>query len=778
MLKTLVTFGGVPLSGAKPIVWAFTTGTTPFSSTFEVHSDHWPRIQRMIDSGRPQELVISDSTRKVRIKQLFAIHNTAPGDPYTRRFEVVDKRYWWQYPGVARDYNLAKKTGNRTIFGKKQTIKVPSAPEIVFDQIDYRQYTLGKTGKKRWTAQEAVKDILEQLEPADPKRKSYIPFRIDSFPIKDGGQFPLQNVMLADNGDIALDRLLGYIPGAALYIDSEGTAVVYNAADLSAAERHKAALPTSTYDGDFPDVIRRKAIRPKEIHVMYQREVEVVFVYTDDYGAQTSTAFNRETPFCENVIPTTDPETLVTYNDPDSPGKLITGKVPAGTWIPIRAWLEAMEDLRLATDPVVGWPWTFNTIRMHWNLGGLDGAFGARPDGKLDFDELGSLSARVNALKDHFRTHFQVNRRVMERVQDITAVRASMNPMTGQQVPARAWGQMTISPNHKGLHMQSRFDPKASGVHVLLDRLPNDEGDLIERSPLPLAVTMVDRDMGIFKISFTTSPYGTDAEWWPGHLEYDGATNSLTVPTMNLSDLDRNGTSVILGAKKQGSTNAHYLARKMEMRFILSIVPGAPNNKTRYHTVKVKASEVQEVYQSTYHITGGEGPPMDVFVNPGELAARFEWKDDVDANTTIKLLLGLDKDDPNKAGLPPDNPKTKHVDESAMNGYLLVNDGDQENGRHLKGHALTVAAEVYASYADSIEGSMNTRLPKLKTARDPWLVGNMESAAIEVAAYPDATVTVSHEFPGKQAPISRMALFPEMVRRLVLGIVPLRMGDK
>jgi len=754
ILKTLVTFGGVPLGGVQSIVWAFTTGTAPFRSAFSVRKADWPKIQAMI--GKPQDLVISDRSRKIRIQKLYALHQLPSDSPARVTFEVADKRHWWQYPIISRDYNMAKKTGNRIFLTPASSIKVPSVKSISDDQYDYRQYSL-KDGQSRWTAQDAVRDLLEQLEGEAGGH------RIDSFPITDGGQFALQNVMLHDSADVALGRLLSFIPGTQIYVDVSGTAVVFDGADLDATERHKESLPVSTYAGDFPALIDRKAIRPSTIKVHYQREVELAVEYEDDYTGQTSAGLNKNDPFVQNVIPTTDPETEVSYFDPIA-GEFVNGPVPAGTWVPVFEWLQAMNDLKGAESE----PWTFKTIRENWIIGNLEGALGARPN--VDQDLLGSISARVEALKANFRQTFQINRRYMERIQDITAIRANvLNPHTGHQGPSRAWGQICIVPSLKGEKINQRFDPDRTGYFTNLDTIPGNgtnNDNLTENPALPLNVEMVDRDLGIFHISFQSSPYGTDAGWYPCHLEFETKIGNQVPPKTHGRDLSKMDTEpVTAGAKLEGSTNGQFLAEKMEMRFILSIIPGAPNNKTRYHVETVSAADIQPLYRSQYRIQSGQGPALEVFISPGEQAARFAWQVDTPAKATMKRLLGLDSENPNSAGIPSGEP---------LDGFLLVNDGDQKGGRHLKGHALAVAAEVISAYADALQGSVKTRLP----AQNVSLVGNMSAAAIEVASYPDAEVSVTHEFPGQQAPISRMATMPEMVRQFVLGIIPFRKADK
>lgn len=330
--------------------------------------------------------------------------------------------------------------------------------------------------------------------------------------------------------------------------------------------------------------------------------------------------------------------------------------------------------------------------------------------------------------------------------------------------------------------MAQRFDPDRTGAYCNLQTLPpassrplssTNQEDVTDNTALPLQIAMLDPDRGIFQISHDHAPYGTEASWVPCHLEFGSAPNK---PTSHGRDLTKQKNQPMMpGVVMQGSSNGEFLRKKMEMWFMLTIVPGAPNNKRRYDTFVIEPKDVEERYRTNYRITDGVGPVMEVFITPGEMMARYGWKIDDECFKTIERLLGLNSEDPNKAGLV-DDPKTKKVDESQMLGFMLTNDGNVQHSkdRHLRGHAIAVAAEIYASYADGLEGQAVTRLPRHKTAGQPWLVGNMDSATIQVDGYPEAAVNVTHSFPGKQDPISRMALLFEPVRQLVLGIIPFR----
>jgi len=88
--------------------------------------------------------------------------------------------------------------------------------------------------------------------------------------------------------------------------------------------------------------------------------------------------------------------------------------------------------------------------------------------------------------------------------------------------------------------------------------------------------------------------------------------------------------------------------------------------------------------------------------------------------------------------------------------------------REIKPHAVSLAAELLANFADNVQGQVVTRMPDTGVK----LVGNMSGATIRVGSAPSGKVDAVHSFPGQQRQISRLAVMPESVRQLVLGIVP------
>lgn len=743
--KPSVTFAGVALAASGTLSWRFTTGTRPHIATLTVHRSSWDnKLKAKV--GREGTLLITDARgATISIERLTLLHEVPSSAPNLRSFIVADRRWRWQYTLISRDYNVPKKTGDRTA-----QINVPFEGFVTTDEYDYKGFSL-QGGERVWTARAALEDVIEQLR----REGDNFPFSVDSFPINEssGGkrEFTLQNVVLRDPGDVALSRLLAYIPGATVWVDAAGFVRVINGADLSAAERYFQNLPGATWDGERAITVKRKAIRPKRIIVHYQREVEVLFEYGDNFGSTTIATQNPVRPFIENVIQTVDDKTTVTEYDPIADKLIVKANLPPGTWVNFKSWLEAMDAIR----PPDSDPWTFDTIKLHWVAGDLDGVLGA---GGLDYDDTANVSMRVQAIKQHFRQSFRINRKLMDRTRDLKNVSAMLlDPYTGTRAPSRVWGQATVVPSSKG-RMSNRNDASKDFVYRVVDYFAPTQGAFsgrtIEAPHGPTKVNILDRDLGIFRLDWIVSPYGTDEKFIPCLMENE--SGSFSAPRRDLSKQDDEPMGS--GIKIERGSNSIFLSDRLSYRVLMTLIPGAPNNKRAFHREVVTAADVDSFTEGDWGISAGEGPDLEVFVAPTEATARFAWKDDSQASQTIGTLLGIDEDDPIESG----------IEGTELPGYVLSN---QE--RELYSHSRAMAAELYVNFADSIQGRVATVLPESGVG----IAGNMSGVTIQVAAHPSGKVSTMHEFPGTQKPISRLALMNEGARQVVLGIVRFSGGD-
>lgn len=746
MGKPSVRIAGVALDASAGFSWQLVEGVQPYTTTVSVPRQSWEdSLQGLVGSEVEIEIVDADG-QVVTIEGVTILYQAPSPTPARRAFVIADRRWKWRFPGVFRDYNVTRKTGDRTIADRN----VPVQVSTTVDTYDFLPYSLN--GDQVWTPQALLEDVLRIVHEA-----SGDPFRIDDVPIGDSGdrRFVVQDLELRDSGDVAIARALDRIPGTGIFVDLTGTTVVFDAADLNAQDAHFEGLPSSTYDGQKAEFIDRGSIRPSSIRVHYQREVEARFQFSDSYGSTlTTTGLDPNQPYLENVVQTVDPEMTVEEFDPES-RTTVTKTVPAGTWVSVEAFLNAAN-----ADPLnVSLPWNFDTISYFWFTeggAGLSAALGAEPD-KDRLQDV-TAAARVATLQRHFRQTFRINRRYMERVRSLRAVRvATLDPVTGARAPAAVWGEACIVTSDKGRRLSDRISSsQKSALYVNVDYLAasNNSGvNLVATSPGPAVVSILDEELGIFRVDYQGDPGGLAQAFIPSHV---ASADNPSVPRVPSGDLaDQELVSMGFSLAPQG-TNRHTILRdNMKFEAIMTFVPAAPNTKRQFHVEEVDAGDVASNYRGEFRIRNGEGPPMDVFVAPNEVTARFAWESDLDCPSTLTRLLALDSDDPQTAGVEgPDLP-----------GFVFAN-----GERIIPDHAQAVAAELLAPLADGVEGTIVHAVP----TRGPELVGNMTSTTIQVASAPSTKVQVISVFPPGQRPLSRLALLESATRRALLGTVTFR----
>jgi hypothetical protein len=761
--KATVSLGGTMLAGSGSIVWKFTTGVHPYMTTMSVHESKWEKLKAK--KGQPINLVITNSYGvKTTIEKLYILEEVPSGSPHIVSFSVADVRWKWNRKIIVRDYNMSKRTADKNF--DNQTLPVDNKQST--PKYDYRPFSLYQ-GEFVWKAEECLKDFMETMIGEDPSPGSGGSrdklYKIDS--LGASGEFSLQNISISDPGNLALQRLLSFIPGTNVWIDQKGVARFFNTLDVDKADNFIEGLPPSTWDGDKHERVERLKIRPNQVNVYYEREWELLLQYEDDWRTttQSNPVFNE--PWVENVIPTVFEETTVNVYDYEE-NKVIERTVPPGTWVNAKEWLRVHNEL-LGPQAVVGaMPWTFKTLRVFWIRGDLEGRLlGTQLRGKQGEVDTTNARAAIQALREHFRTTFMISRRWMERLRDVKSVRVTLiDPVTGTRMPSSVWGQITVAPTTKGTAM---FDRKrgsqrgASAMYYLVDNYPENTTRTVENTVGPETLNFIDRDAGIFKLTAGNGTYGTYNTVIPGNTV--NAAGEKRVAQYDLGGQDENGVAVGAGMRLQNGTNEWMLPYEYKFRAMITIVPGAPNNIRRMHREVVDHDEMVKYLNAPGDIAQGQGPPIDIFIPSAELTARYAWSIDDQAKESSIKLLGLDQDDPTLGGLE-DNPDTKGQNEARNpEGMVWVNEQ-----REIYEHSRSVAAEILSHYIDATAGRITTRVPT-GNSRLGDMYGNMTSASISVDGAPSAKVRVTHDFGSLVTPVSRLALMPESARKVVLGIV-------
>jgi len=772
MSKASVTLGGVAIAANTGFAWRLMPGVAPYQTTVQFHKEDWSRLKS--NMGKPLELKLRNAEGDTEVfKDVYILHEVATDSLFRTTVVVSDKRWKWGYKLICKDYNIQRKTGSR----QRLSGTVPLEAEQTVDRYDYLPHTINQQTTQKWTAKEMVEDVLELLEPKIESRGRDPDYQweVESWPLPDAAQgdeegtLTVRDLQLRDNGDHALARALEHVPGADVYVRQDGTICIYDASAIEKARDYKERLPVPQRDGDVPVWVDRKKIRPSKVSLLYQRELELMFTFEDNWN-NTVTRPNRDEPFLENVIPTVDRETRIQIWDPDT-NQQSEATVPAGTWVRIDEWLYAMNEDRPVNCP---YPWTFETVQVLWMGGDLDKGWGGGPQ---DLEPDANIQSRIDAFKTHFRRTFRINPRYARRFEQIKAIRvATLDPVTGARLPAAVWGQASHIPTQKGTHIRgTQGRPRAEAFNV--DWIgSNSDTQLLNDVPMPVRVSMLDEDLGIFSVEFLEHPYGLIQSWNMGLMEKQPGQPGT--PTRDLEKQE--DIAVGYGMAMEGATNSIALSRRMKMRVVMTVVPNAPNSELQFHRKTVTASEISELFREELGIASGDGPEMEVFVSPSEATARYQLTNTEEASQILPQLLGLIGDgkgyDPAQqqqqggqggnssgggagGGQPP----------SELPGWQQVNEE-----RHLDGHAKAIAASVLVNFADSLLGSLVTKMPpRISGSRDnAKLIGNIADITYRVGGFPSGKVDVVHSFPGQQRPINRMALLPNAARRYLLRQIP------
>lgn len=771
MTKSLVTLGGVALAANRGFAWRIQPGVAPYQATVQVHKSMWQKLEQKI--GEPLQLIIKNSSGDTeKFEDVYILHKAPSDSLYRVTFVISDKRWKWGYQLIVRDYNIQRKTGSRTNLGN-----VPIEAEAVVDKYDYLPHTINQTTNQKWKAKEVVEDVLELLEPKVDRgrgRKPDYQWEVESWPLPDAdqgdetGTLSVRNLQLRDQGDVAVARALELVPGADIYIRQDGTICVFDTTDMQGVKQYKERLPVPQHDGEVPEWIDRKAIRPSKINVYYARELELMFEFEDNW---TDTVVNpdRNAPFLENVIPTTDRSTRITIWDAET-GNTSTTDVAAGTWVRIDQWLYAMDQVRPANSP---YPWTWETVRLCWFNQSLDQAWGGAAQDVVEFTA--DVQARIDAFKSHFRRTFRINPRYARRFEAIKPVRAAtLDPVTGTRLPAGVWGQALHVPSTKGNAARGdagRRLGEAFNVDWIRD---TSDKDLLGDVPMPAVVGMREEDLGVFEVTFLDHPYGLTQSWSMGLMERGDQQGQPAVLGRDLEFQEE--IAVGYGMAMESAANTVALSKRMKMRVVLTVIPNAPNSKLQFHKKTLTASDIDPMFQKELGIASGDGPEMDVFITPSEATARYQLTDPSAAKDILEKLLGLGENgegyDPEAAaqqggGRPQQGGNQEPPKE--LPGWLLVNEE-----RHLDQHAKAVAATVMMAFADSLQGLLVTNIPNRirGSADNTKFLGNLSEVTYRIGGYPSGKVDVTHGFPGQQRPISRLALFPSAARRYLLQQIP------
>lgn len=598
---------GVPLLASMSVSWSLTTGVAPFVTTVHVDASEASRMESML--GKEVTLDLDG----VKVERLTLIQRVSSPAPWVASFQIADRRWLWQREWILRRFNVPRRTGTKTTFDGAPVIELLQGGDV----FTYAEWSLNNGVK--WKPVAALLSLLRRLVKDDV--------------VVLGGtdrDVPIENLEVDDPGDAALARVLSHVPGAEIYVALDGRVVVFDRTAGEDAADAVRRLGPPVVGGGVVAGVDLKAIRPKEIHVLFSREVELRFDAKEEGEDVTETVvFQDATLELLNVLPVPD----LTLN--------LDGRtVFRGTWARISKVLPVWNADRL--DGLgAGLEVNFENLRRYW-LHGLWSAWvnlGAK-------DPDANWVTRLSTLKAHYRRTYQLAYGWMRRIRSIHPWRvAVVDPVTGARAPALVQADYSMQPSEKAVFNASR-EKRGFFSFMNVRGYPSD-GLLSSGKPAPCAVQVLDDHTGVLHFNFLPDPIGFVSAYHPSVLE--NMSGQRGSPQGDLRDFAMREFSPVVDGTVEGfDTGSLVLSPDHRILCVVTATPGAPNNERQLHRIVVRPEDLGAALPAS--AAGGSGPPVTVRVPPTVYAARFIWIDEV-SRDLYPRLFGFNAPDPEQAGV-------------------------------------------------------------------------------------------------------------------------------
>ncbi len=702
---------GVGLEVASGAAWSQIPGTAPFELTIETDG---PAAESLFGAAtlKGSKLQIDASLEGLGEQTIegLTITATSPSNsPHTLRLNIADSRWTWRYgPMLKRSYNFTRKTGAVRKIGDVGT---PTGAQVLVDDQGYAPWSL-KDETTVWRSKEIIEDVMNGY------------FGEGGWEDRSGGVSlpdPIQELDVYGPPSVGVGQLLARFGGILqVTVDLKGTPVLYNAFDN--AERVLVGLDSAEDRTYVPNTERklfqvigrpvwavqnRRLERPSKVRIFFQRAIEIRIDGTEAVGAAGGTTQRSGAPpRLENVLSL--PEDAV-----------IAGRsLPLTTWVTFDEYLTFLKGKQPTGLPDL----TRKIIQKGWLIPVLEA-----------YDELdpsGLWGRRISAIREHYRRTFRIDRRWVDRIRLFVARRVAIQDIENRGFAAapifqdyaewRTWrgiGSKTakdLPKNHE--IVRNRFAVKSA----------NGPGGIIAQpipklQQAPAIMTMKDPQQGIFTIDLVLDHTGNASRYVRSAVTKD------SVPTDDIS-------------QKKIYLQEGELVSDFELSVVLTTIPGSPNDNRQLHVEEVSPAQVSELVPGGTGLAA-DGPVMDIRVEPQKMVARIGWDDG--KRTEIYNLFGFE------AG-------------AARQGSVDI--GEPINKQFLREFALAKAAQIYAQFADHVEGGLTTSLrPGLELA-------GIASAVTHGADPQDGAftqVTMAPDPPG----LDLGAVLPAGVRKLIEGIV-------
>lgn len=570
MKTPTVTFAGVYGAGATSYDWELIPGTRPVTRRFTV-TDPTGVGRAAVAKLRGQLTTVKiEGPRKTFEAKKVYVLGIHPGDrPGQFSLHLADVRHVWPKRYVSKSFNVRRATGATDA----RNDAGDAANVVLTPQEEYAAYSLLDSSAE-YTAEQALGEVFGNLGTswryADGAKEAFTAVEIEG-------------LRLDDYGDAALERVLAYIPGAGVYIDSEGFAVIYDT-----AKRIKGLAEAKHFaDGPFSGLADLAALRPKSITVLFTREVECNLVFR---GPRTNATLEvaEDSNSLINVVP-------VCASSLEIGGRTYS----RGSWVPIDDWLEAI-------GPTPSGKTLTQDIIRRTMLGGRLSILVTYVFNGLFPDAV--WQRRIDMIRTHWRRTFQIEPIFWSRMEAMVPYRtAVLNFSNGSRVPSEVFCDYLRRPSFK--YKDFLDDPNSDGQIGIAVRGYNDS--LAGVQAAPVRVVTLDPAAGIITCVPLLDPDGFTDQITLGYPD------GKTLPSVNLGEIN----------KLVKDAFAQWLHIRLEpdfrLRLIVTFIPASPNDNGKFLHVRVKPEDTRFAGEI------GEclGPDVTIRVMPGVITSRDQWED-------------------------------------------------------------------------------------------------------------------------------------------------------
>lgn len=660
------TLGEKPILASGHAHWMFTTGTSPYETTFDMIPEDADGL--LAKGDIPVTLILDNKDGPpIQVEKLWIIGEQPGDNPYIKKVRVVDRRFWLPYFKFLGRFNMRRNVGSQRV-GDNVTAQLnPVVPDLW-----YWPWSLKSPPNGKWKASEVLEEFMRQLEEYEAGERDSGGHSVAGTLKNLDSIIQVDNLNIDDPGDVSMLRILAMYPNADVYVDAKGSYVFFNRNDGSEDKNVQLLGPLIVGSGQLKK-ISNKWQRPRKIEVYFTMEVEV----RHDFIPNATSL--PDTRIMTNVIPVPDFQAVIggiTYaqhswvnlnaiiNCPswaNAPGQGEGGKIT-------HALLEK-----------AGMPYL--------DLWGALLITGVRqPDA--------DWAARVGALQAHHRRSFQLSNHWMSRTLSVKARRAALiDPATG------TWAPSEVYCNHSFIGTTRSFFKnlsEAKGLQYCINVPGYPDGEQVpgKSSPsgayqfqqdskaAPVTVHVIDGDQGIIHFQFQADPNHMYEASLPGLVvRQDG---SEYTPTANWG---KPGEAAIAFDVVTSRTQIPKLEEDWKAAVILSHVPASPNDKRQLFKITVEPKDVRgKIPEADAY----KGPTWQVRVGPGMEGAKalVAWADN--RAVDIESIFGIGDALPNLKGL------VVNAEEVNLPGGKAIN---------LNELAKSLAAQIWSRFHDHMEGS-------------------------------------------------------------------------